>query len=69
MYTYKNNSRLPPFIYKTNTRIHSFFVKNKDILSIINYLNSSKAHGCDIISIEMIKLCTESVTLPLKIIF
>ena len=65
----KNNSRLPPFIYKTNTRIHSFSVTNKDILSIINSLNSSKAHGYDNISIKMIKICNEAVTIPLKIIF
>ena len=28
----KNNCRLPPFIFKTKTRIHCFFVTNKDIL-------------------------------------
>ena len=66
MYTYKNNSRLPTFIYKTNTRIHCFYVTNKNILSIIN---SSKADGYNNISIKMIKICKESVTIPLKIIF
>ena len=65
----KNNRRLPTFIYKTNTRIHCFCVTNKDILSIINSLNSSKAHGYDNLSIKMIKICNESVTIPLKIIF
>ena len=65
----KNNSRLPPFIYKTNTRIHCFCVMNKNILSIINSLDSSKAHGYDNISIKMIKICNESVIIPLKIIF
>ena len=43
----KNNSRLPPSICKRNTRIHCFCVTNKDILSITNSLNSSKAHGYD----------------------
>ena len=65
----KNNSRLPSFIYKTNIRIHCFCVTNKNILSIINSLDSSKAHGYDNISIKMIKICNESVTIPLKIIF
>ena len=65
----KNNSRLPSFIYKTNTRIHSFCVTNKDILSIISSLNSSKGHGYDNISIKIIKICNEAVTIPLKIIF
>ena len=52
----KNNSRLPPFIYKTNTRIYCFCVTNKNILSIINSLDSSKAHGHDNISIKMINI-------------
>ena len=65
----KNNSRLPPFIYDTNTRVHCFCVTNKNILSIINSLDSSKAHGYDIISIKMRKICNESLTIPLKIIF
>ena len=65
----KNNSGLPPFIYKTNTSIHYFCVTNKNILSIINSLDSSKAHGYDNMSIKMIKICDESVTIPLKIIF
>ena len=31
----KNNSALPPPLYKTNTRIISFWVTNKDVLRII----------------------------------
>ena len=65
----KNNSRLTPFIYKTNTRIHCFCVTNKDILSIINSLNYRKAHRYDNISIKIIKICNKFVTIPLKIIF
>ena len=65
----KNNSILPPFTYKTNTRINCFHVVNKDALLIINSLDSSKAHGYDNISIKMIKLCNDSITIPLKIIF
>ena len=40
----KNNSVLPPLLYKTNTRINSFRVTNKDILPIIKSLDSSKSH-------------------------
>ena len=65
----KNKSVLPPLLYKTNTRINSFRVTNKDILLIIQSLGSSKSHGYDNISVKMIKICTESVTIPLKIIF
>ena len=63
------NSRLPPFIYKTNTRIHCFCVTNKDILAIINSLNSNKARKYDNISVKIIKIFNKSVTISLKIIF
>ena len=36
----KNNSVLPPLLYKTNTGINSFCVTNKDILLIIKSLDS-----------------------------
>ena len=65
----KNNSVLPPLLYKTNTRIRSFLVSSKDILSIIYSLDSSKSHGYDNVSVRMVKICKESVTIPLKILF
>ena len=65
----KNNSTLPPLTYKTITRINCFHVANKDVLLIINSLDSSIAHGYDNISVKMIKLCNDSITIPLKIIF
>ena len=65
----KSNIVLPPLLYQTNTRINYFRVTNKDILSIIKSLDWSKSHGYNIISIKMIKICSESVTIPLKIIF
>ena len=39
------------------------------MLSIIKSLDSSKSHGYDNISIKMIQICSESFTMPLKIIF
>ena len=68
MHTCKK-SVLPPFLYETNTRINSFRVTNKDMLTIIKLLHSSKSHGYDNISIRMIKICNESVTIHLKTIF
>ena len=65
----KNASFLPPFSYKTSTRMSSFKVTEIDILSIINSLDTTKAHGYDNLSIRMIKMCGESIILPLKIIF
>ena len=65
----KNTSVLPPFSYKINTRINSFKVTESDILSIIKSLDSTKAHGHDNLSIRITKMCSESITLSLKIIF
>ena len=65
----KNNSALSPLLYKTNTRVNSFCVANKDILSIIKSLDLSKLRGYHNIWIKMRKICIESVTIPLKIIF
>ena len=52
-------------------RISYFHVTNKDILSIIKSLalDSHESHGYDNVSVKMIKICSESVTIPSKIIF
>ena len=60
----KSNSVLPPLLYKTNTRINYFRVTNKDILSIIKSLDSSKSGGCDNISIKMIKFVMSQLLYP-----
>ena len=39
-----------------------------DILKIIRYLNPNKAHGHNIISIRMLKICDKSICKPLGII-
>ena len=62
-----NTSCLPSFSYRTGSRIKSFHVTENDILAIIKKLNPNEAHGCDNISIKMIKICSQSLTLPLKI--
>ena len=62
-------SFLQSFSYRTESRIKSFHVTENDILAIIKTLDPNKAHGCDNISIRMIKICSQSLTLPLKIIF
>ena len=64
-----NTSCLPSISYRTGIRIKSFHVTENDILAIIKTLDPNKAHGCDNISIKMIKICSQSLTLPLKIIF
>ena len=64
-----NSSTLPPFEYKINSNIENISFSEHEIVSIIRSLNSSKAHGWDGISIRMIKMCDESISPPLKIIF
>ena len=64
-----NTRCLSSFSYRTGSMIKSFHVTENDILAIIKKLDPNKAHGCDNISIKMIKICSKSLTLPLKIIF
>ena len=46
-----------------------FQVTENDILAIIKTLDPNKAHDCDNVSIKMITICSQSLILPLKIIF
>ena len=58
-----------------SSKIHSIFLKrtdkfsSNDIAKIIRGLGPSKAHSHDMISISMLKICGESISKPLKIIF
>ena len=63
------NSVLPPFVYKTDKRIHQIPISVNDIIPLISKLNPNKATGYDGISTQMLLLCGESAALPLKIIF
>ena len=40
-----------------------------DNVQMINYQDSNKARGHDVISIRMLKLCSEAICRPLNIIF
>ena len=62
-----NTSCLPSFSYRTGNRIKFFQVTENDILVIIKTLDPNKPHGCDNISIKMIKICSQSLILPLKL--
>ena len=59
MHTYRQ-SKLS-FTYKTGSSIKSFHVTENDILAIIKALDPNKTHGCDNISIKMIKICSQSL--------
>ena len=64
----KNSSVLPLFSYKVRARTTSFYFTEEDISLIIKKLDPAKPHGCGNISIKMIKICTESLTVLLRII-
>ena len=56
----ENSSKIPPLLMNTD---------KDDINSIIKSLNLTKAHWVDNISIHMIQLCGDFITLPLVLIF
>ena len=65
----KNARTLKSFSYRTKTRIKSFNISQKDILSITTSLDPTKAHGGDNLSIEMVQIGSLVITITLKIIF
>ena len=66
----KNDSKLPSNqIYLTQSRLVSLNFNEDEILKIIRALNPHKAHGYDVISIGMIKICDKSLLEPLIILF
>jgi hypothetical protein len=63
------DSVLPPLTYLTNNRFLHLYISNDDVNNILKVLKLNKAHGPDEISVNMIKLCGESICSPLRIIF
>ena len=65
-----NGSNLPHSLSNTLTiELSSFQFNEQDILKIIRALHVNKAHGCDDISICMIKTCDQSIAKLLSIIY
>ena len=54
---------------KTSESLTTIDFSNNDILKIIRNLDPNKAHGHDMISIRMGKICVDSICKPLKLIF
>ena len=66
---FENNSELPNLRFLTPSRISTFEVTLNEINDIISGLNVRKAHGPDLISVNMVQLCGQHLCVPLKIIF
>ena len=63
------DSVLPQENFKTNLRINNILLDEAKILALIRALEVNKAHGWDDISIQMIKICDESLVKPLVKIY
>ena len=64
-----NHVDLPILTFKTNSRISTINITHKEINDIIDVLKLNKAHGPDNISVQMLKLCGEELSVALKIVF
>ena len=67
--TIDTGSEIPQYIPVAASSLNNFVISDEKILKIIRSLNSNKAHGCDEISVRMIKLSDTALVVPLKIIF
>ena len=67
-YTIPNNSVLPLLIFRANNKLSNIAIGETEILKLIRKLNTNKAHGLDELSIEMIKLCNNTIVLPLRLV-
>ena len=66
----KNDSSLPNNqAFETVTKLSDFNIDTDTIFKLIRSLDPNKAHGCDGISIRMLKLCATSISKPLHILF
>ena len=66
----RNKNELPATLSKkTSESLTTIDFSNNDILKKIRNLDPNKAHGHDMISIRMVKICDDSICKPLKLIF
>ena len=64
-----NDSTLPPFTSLTNTFLSNIAFYDADISALLKKIDPSKANGPDMITGKMIRLCDDSIALPLRLIF
>ena len=54
---------------RTSSLLSDIKIDPDKIVEIIHSINAKKAHGCDGISMAMLKLCPEEIAIPLSMIF
>ena len=64
-----NDSMLPNIYFHTDKRLSDIPFTTDDILPLIRNLNKNKSNGPDGISAQMLRICDDSIVLPLKLIF
>ena len=67
--TIGTGSEVPSQLVYSALPLTEFQISEEKILSTIRSLNPNKAHGWDDISVRTIKICDDSLVLPLKLIF
>ena len=65
----ENNSTLPLFTSLTDIFLSNIFFESNEILLHLRNIDPSKSNGPDMITGHMIRLCDDSIVLPLKLIF
>ena len=56
-----NNSALPDLLTKCDNSLDDIEIDPAKVLTIIRFLDPNKAHGCDYLSIFMIKICDAAI--------
>ena len=56
-------------VYHTNEKLSDIVINSENIVKVISSLIPNKAHGYDIISIRMLKVCGKSIHKLLEYIF
>ena len=64
-----NNSTLPHFTPLTEDFLSNIRFTNADILSHLKNIDPNKSNGPDMITGQMIRLCGDSLVLPLRLLF
>ena len=65
----ENTSKLPIDAFKRRNNLSTISFTKDDIAKIIKNVNPNKAHGFNMISIRMLKICGDSIWKPLELIF
>ena len=69
LFTTSSSKLLIDFSKRTNNLLSTISFTKDVIANIIKNLNPNKAHGFDIISIRMLKICGASILKHLELIF